>query len=110
MGVSHPEQYQIRFLDKVIVKGRQEPISIYEVLDAEPDLVRNLKWQTLPDFERGLKHYRHQEFTAAQACFKRVLQVNPEDKTAALYLERVHELIGVSLPQNWSGVWVLNQK
>ena len=108
--LSHPEQYQIRFLDKVIVKGKQEPISIYEVLDAEPDLVRNLKWQTLPDFERGLKHYRHQEFTAAQACFKRVLQVNPEDKTAALYLERVHNLVGISLPQNWSGVWVLHQK
>ena len=108
--LSHPEQYQIRFLDKVIVKGRQEPISIYEVLDGEIDLVRDLKWQTLPDFEQGLKHYRHQEFTAAQACFKRVLEVNPEDKTAGLYLERVHELIGVCLPQNWSGVWVLHQK
>jgi two-component system sensor histidine kinase ChiS len=108
--LSHPEQYQIRFLDKVIVKGRQEAISIYEVLDAEPDLVRDLKWQTLPDFARGLKHYRQQEFTAAQACFKRVLQVNPEDKTAGLYLERVHELMGVCLPKNWSGVWVLHQK
>ena len=101
-----PEKYLIRFLDKVIVKGRQEPISIYEVLDSETELVRNLKLQTQPDFEQGLKHYQLQEFTAAQACFKRVLDVNPDDK----YLDRVNDLIGVCLPQNWSGVWVLNQK
>ncbi len=33
--MSNPDQYQIRFLDRAIVKGRNEAISVYEVLDAE---------------------------------------------------------------------------
>ncbi|MCC3509177.1 MAG: response regulator [Microcoleus sp. PH2017_17_BER_D_A] len=104
------EQYQIRFLDRVIVKGKQQPISIYEVLDAETELLREMKLQTQTDFERGLEHYRSHEFKAAKICFYQVLAVNPDDKTAALYLERVNHLIERGVPENWSGVWTLTQK
>ncbi|MCC3407246.1 MAG: response regulator [Microcoleus sp. PH2017_10_PVI_O_A] len=104
------EQYQIRFLDRVIVKGKQQPISIYEVLDGEIELLREMKLQTQTDFERGLEHYRCHEFKAAKICFYQVLAVNPDDKTAALYLERVNNLIERGVPENWSGVWTLTQK
>lgn len=109
-NLTQPEQYQIRFLDRVIVKGKQQPISIFEVLDAETELVRELKLQTQLDFERGLEHYRRHEFRAAKTNFYQVLAVNPEDKTAALYLERVNHLIEKGVPENWSGVWTLTQK
>ncbi|MEG3841493.1 ATP-binding protein [Microcoleus sp. herbarium14] len=109
-NLTHPEQYQIRFLDRVIVKGKQQPISIYEVLDGETELVREMKLQTQPDFERGLEHYRRHEFKAAKTCFYQVLAVNPDDKTAALYLERVNHLIEKGVPENWSGAWTLTQK
>jgi adenylate cyclase len=109
-NLSHPEQYQIRFSDRVIIKGKQQPISIYEVLDGETELVREMKLQTQADFERGLEHYRHHEFKTAKTCFYQVLAVNPDDKTAALYLERVNHLIEKGVPENWSGVWTLTQK
>ncbi|MFS8118708.1 MAG: response regulator, partial [Microcoleus sp.] len=109
-NLTHPEEYQIRFLDRVIVKGKQQPISIYEVLDGETELVREMKLQTQQDFERGLEHYRSQEFKAAKTCFYRVLAVNLDDKTAALYLERLNHLIEKGVPDNWSGVWTLTQK
>jgi len=109
-NLTHPEQYQIRFLDRVIVKGKQQPISIYEVLDAETKLVREMKLQTQQDFTRGLEHYRRHEFKAAKICFYQVLAVNLDDKTAALYLERLNHLIEKGVPENWSGVWTLTQK
>jgi two-component system sensor histidine kinase ChiS len=109
-NLTDPEQYQIRFLDRVIVKGKKEAISIYEVLDGETELVREIKLQTQPDFERGLEHYRRHEFKAGQIYFDRVLAVNAEDKTAALYLERLNHLIKKGVPENWSGVWTLTQK
>ncbi len=109
-NLTHPEQYQIRFLDRVIVKGKQQPISIYEVLDGETELVREMKLQTQPNFKRGLEHYRRHEFKAAKICFYQVLAVNPDDKTAALYLERVNHLIEKGVPENWSGAWTLTQK
>ncbi|NJK66157.1 MAG: response regulator [Microcoleus sp. CSU_2_2] len=109
-NLSQPEQYQIRFLDRVIVKGKQKPISIFEVLDAETELVRALKLQTQLDFERGLEHYRRHEFRASKTSFHQVLAVNPDDKTAALYLERVNHLIEKGVPENWSGAWTLTEK
>ncbi|WP_373537344.1 response regulator [Microcoleus sp.] len=109
-NLTDPEQYQIRFLDRVIVKGKKEAISIYEVLDGETELVREIKLQTQADFEQGLEHYRRHEFKAGQICFDRVLAVNSEDKTAILYLERLNHLIKNGVPENWSGVWTLTQK
>jgi signal transduction histidine kinase/class 3 adenylate cyclase/ActR/RegA family two-component response regulator len=105
-----PEQYQIRFLDRVVVKGKQQPISIFEVLDGETDAVREMKLQTQLDFSRGIEHYLHHELRAAKICFYQVLAVNPDDKTAALYLERVNYLIEKGVPEDWSGVWTLTQK
>lgn len=83
---------------------------MYEVLDAEVEAVRLLKLQTLPDFDRGLQHYSNGELTQAKACFEQVLTVNPLDKTAKLYLERVNQLMEEGVPENWDGVWAFSQK
>jgi class 3 adenylate cyclase/DNA-binding response OmpR family regulator len=108
--LSHPEKYQIRFLDRAIVKGRNEPIAVYEVLDAEVEATRILKLQTQPDFEQGLEFYRGCDLTAAKACFEKVLAVNSLDKTAQLYLERVEILLDKGVPENWNGVWAFSEK
>lgn len=108
--LSHPEHYQIRFLDRAIVKGRNEPIAVYEILDAESDVVRSLKLQTQPDFEQGLESYRTGSLTSAAAHFEKVLAVNPDDKTAKLYLDRVEILTERGIPENWNGVWAFSEK
>ena len=83
---------------------------MYEVLDAEQETIRELKLQTLPDFEQGLKHYCDRELIQAKACFERMVAVNPLDKTAKLYLERINQLVIEGVPNNWSGVWAFAQK
>ncbi len=108
--LSRPEDYQIRFLDRAIVKGRNEPITVYEILDAEAEVMRLLKLQTQPDFEQGLEHYRAGELAHAKANFEKVVAVNTEDKTARLYLERVEILTERGIPDNWNGVWTFNEK
>lgn len=108
--LSHLENYEIRFLDRAIVKGRNEPISVYEVLDAEDEAVRSLKLQTKLDFEQGLEGYRTGDLTSAKAAFEQVLTINPADKTAKLYLERVEILSDRGLPEHWNGVWTFSEK
>ena len=108
--LSNPEKYQMRFLDRVIVKGRSEPIAIYEILDGEVPQIRDLKLQTLSDFENGLENYRCGDCDKAKQYFEKVLAVNKEDKAAALYLERVEELQCNGIPQDWSGVWTMTKK
>ncbi|MBD2579533.1 adenylate/guanylate cyclase domain-containing protein [Oscillatoria sp. FACHB-1406] len=108
--LSHPEKYQIRFLDRATVKGRNEPIGVYEVLNAEIEAKRLLKLQTQPDFEQGLEFYRSCDLTAAKRCFEKVLAVNSSDKTVQLYLERVETLMNKGVPENWNGVWAFSEK
>lgn len=109
-NLTAPEQYQLRFLDRAIVKGRSEPLSIYEVLDAEQEAVRSLKLQTQPDFEQGIKLYCQGDAIAAKTSFEKVLEVNATDKTAQLYLSRVNQLIDQGIPEHWNGVWTFTEK
>jgi adenylate cyclase len=108
--LNDPSQYEIRFLDRATVKGRSEPIFIYEVMDGESEEVKALKFQTRADFEAGLEHYYSQNFVDAKRYFEQVLAVNLADKTAKLYLERVNILLESGVPENWDGVWNFTQK
>ena len=81
-------QYVIRMLDTVMVRGKSKPITAYEVFDGEEAAVIELKMQTLTEFEQGLTHYLQREFAEAIRCFKQVLQIDPQDKAAQIYLSR----------------------
>jgi len=83
-----PAAYKLRFLGKSQVKGRQGLVSIYEVFDADSAQQIEYKLQTKVDWEKALHFYYHNQLTEANLLFQRVLQHNPQDKAAALYLER----------------------
>jgi adenylate cyclase len=108
--LSNPAQYQIRFLDRAIVKGRNEEIAVYEVLDAEAKEICHLKQQTQTDFAQGISCYHNLALTDAKACFEQVLGTNSADKTAKLYLERVEHLLEHGVPENWTEAWAFNEK
>lgn len=94
-----PLQYHIRVIDVVKVKGKTEAVTIYEVYDADPPEMTALKDETRKDFEVGFVLYHSGEFADAQPFFKKVLQVNENDKVAQLYLHRCHEVLGMTMPQ-----------
>ncbi|MDB9517175.1 adenylate/guanylate cyclase domain-containing protein [Roseofilum reptotaenium CS-1145] len=108
---TNADEFQLRFLDRAIVKGRNEAIAVYEVLDAADDTMRELKLKTQPDFEQGLSLYQQKDqLEAARACFEKVIAVNPTDKTALLYLDRIAQLLLKGVPEDWSGVWSFTEK
>ncbi|MBK1988786.1 response regulator [Sphaerospermopsis aphanizomenoides BCCUSP55] len=109
-NLSDVNKYQIRFLDRVVVKGRSEPISVYEVLDAEKEEVRLVKLQTQPDFEQSVEYYRQGNFDKAKTYLEKVLAINPDDKAAHLYLSRVINILRNGKPDNWDGVWQFTEK
>jgi class 3 adenylate cyclase len=109
-NLEQSEKYKIRFLDIVLVKGKQKPISIYEIYDGETQLLQDLKLQTQTDFQQGIEYYKNQEFLAAKGYFEQVLAINPNDITASLYLQRISQLISQGKSNNWTGVWTWTQK
>jgi len=50
------------------------------------------------------------EFIKAMGCLTNVLSVNPDDKTAQLYIERCARFIVQGVPEDWQGIEVMENK
>jgi two-component system sensor histidine kinase ChiS len=105
-----PDQYKHRFVDKVQVKGKKDPVSVHEVFDSDPPPAIKLKEQTKDDFEQGLCLYYDRKFSEASVKFNQVLEKNPEDRAARIYLKRSANYMVNGVPDDWTGVEVLTQK
>jgi two-component system sensor histidine kinase ChiS len=102
-----PDKYKHRFVDKVLVKGKKEPVSVHEVFDGDPQPMVKLKQQTKASFEEGLCLYYGRKFSESSVQFNQVLQKNPEDKAARIYLERSAHYMVTGVPDDWTGVETL---
>ncbi len=80
-----PGRWTFRQLGAVRVKGREDPVSLYELLDpntySEPDALRE-------QFEDALALYHQQEFAAAKEGFEECRALHPEDGPASYYINR----------------------
>jgi two-component system sensor histidine kinase ChiS len=105
-----PDKYKHRFVDKVQVKGKKDPVSVHEVFDSDPQPVVKLKEQTKDDFEQGLCLYYDRKFSEASVKFNQVLEKHPEDRAARIYLKRSANYMVNGVPDDWTGVEVLSHK
>jgi class 3 adenylate cyclase len=110
MYLNNVSQYAIRTIDRVKVKGKSKPITVYEVFDADAPHLFDLKMKTRHDFEIGLTHYRKKVFTTAILCFEQVIHIHPDDKAAHIYLNRCQHWQKVGVPDDWEGVEALHSK
>ncbi|MCI4666547.1 MAG: hypothetical protein MRZ79_00195 [Bacteroidia bacterium] len=102
LNEDHP--FQLRYLGKVLVKGRRQPLDIYECLDACKPKERFQKLQTLDDFEKGLKAYFEKDFGQSAKHFQSVVEKNTEDLAARFYLGKVKDYIEHGVEEQWNGV------
>lgn len=98
------ERYHYRFVDKVLVKGKDTPVTVFEIFDGDPEAVAQLKKDTKEGFEAGLGLYYERKFAEASVRFNQVLEENPEDKAALIYLKRCASYMVQGVPADWTGV------
>jgi PAS domain S-box-containing protein len=108
--LADPNQYRIRFLDKVQVKGKIKPLDLYEVYDADSLKQRNLKKKTQSDYDQAMRLYYAREFAEAQSLLFKVLQHNPADKVAWHHLVQATQLVDEGISEDWTGVTVMTKK
>ncbi|MEP5764891.1 MAG: adenylate/guanylate cyclase domain-containing protein [Halieaceae bacterium] len=104
----HCEDFLYRYIDKVMVKGKDEPIRIYEPLcllkDADEEL---LNLQLL--HEEAMRCYMEQEWEAAERAFE---QIAPgfENKQVEIFLARLQEIQVYPPIGEWDGAYRHTQK
>lgn len=94
-------RFIFREVDRVRVKGKLQPIVMYELMIANTDI--------LPRFEEGLARYRSQEFSAAKAIFDDLASAYG-DGPSRLYAGRCAEYLASPPPADWDGIYIAKSK
>jgi hemerythrin len=95
--LADPNAYQIRFLDRIRVKGKAQPLSIYEVFDNDGEELRELKLESRSLFEQAVSYYHMKDIAKAIPLLHRCNDICPDDLPAHIYLERCYEFQATGL-------------
>ncbi len=102
--------YRAREVDRVIVKGKTEPASVYEILDYHTDeTFPNLR-ECLECFREGVASYRRQQWDRAESAFLEALNHCPGDPLTKIYMQRIAQMRAHPPGDAWNGVWVMQTK
>lgn len=99
-----------RELDLIRVKGKMQPVRIYEVLETTDQGIAAGRQSLIERFEMGLERYRSREFEQARDIFTDILELDPDDGPARLYLQRCERYLQTPPPEDWDGVFVMTTK
>jgi adenylate cyclase len=103
------DDIEVRELDFLRVKGKTQPIRVYELL-ALKNGVSPEKKKTVSLFTEGLALYRDRRFTDATAKFFESLKTSPDDKPSQIYIKRCEQFLAAPPPRDWDGVYVMTSK
>ena len=99
-----------RELDRIKVKGKTQPVSIYELMGFFEDQEKHLELINL--FASALDAYRRMDWPEATEKFEELLNVYPGDGPSTTLLHRCHQFAaGIESPEpGWDGVYEMHTK
>ena len=103
------DAFEYRFLDLVAVKGRAEPVRVYELLGRAGDVPAERR-ELLARYDRGVALYHARQWEEAMALFDELAAAAPDDGPVGLYRRRAQELLAEPPGSDWDGVWIAQTK
>lgn len=104
-----PSDWAFRELDLVRVKGKQEPVAIYEPMGPKDALDPALR-QDLARHRGALKLYRAQQWDAAELEFFQLQQSGRPHRVYELFIERIMYLREHPPGKDWDGAFTFTHK
>jgi adenylate cyclase len=98
-----------RELDRVRVKGKDQPVTIYEPAGIEGD-VDQARLDEIARFELALDHYRKMEWERAEKLLSGLAESSPECTLYRVYLDRIAHLRATPPEAEWDGVFRFTTK
>jgi adenylate cyclase len=106
--------FLFRELDLIRVKGKLQPVTIYELYGRIAELQQDA---TLADVEQrfrlfaeGREFYRQRHWSDAQQSFETVLKRWADDGPSRMYWKRCQEYLFDEPPAAWNGVFTMEHK
>lgn len=108
--------FEARFLDRLTVVGKSEPVAVYELINLKGKLTEN-EQKMLPLFNQAMELYLKTQWDEAKALFEQCAKIErfPETKVnpSKLFIMRCEEFKAnppVAPGEVWDGVYRLTSK
>lgn len=114
----HGDRCIFRYLDRIVVKGKTEPVEVYEIMGLH-DYLSDTHFACKERFEQGIKAYQEQQWDRAIELFKESRELEPfvpNDKSfiytnpSLVYLNRCKVMKENPPTEDWNGVYVMTSK
>jgi adenylate cyclase len=99
-----------RELDLIQVKGKMEPVKVYELLGTiKTELTPNRR-QALELYNEGLRFYHDRKWQEAVAYMQQAYALDPSCYSAQIYSERASLYQITPPPADWNGIFIMTTK
>ncbi len=95
----------LREIDQVKVKGRSQPVKIFELVSRKKESLQPEKLESLLQYNNGLISYRKQDWIQAINYFEKTLSAWSDDGPAKIMIERCEDYQQHPPIQEWDGVF-----
>jgi adenylate cyclase len=106
--------FLFRELDAIRVKGKLDPVTIYELMGKLAELESDPAY---PSFQRRLQLfaqareiYQQRKWQEAQLAFQAILDEWPDEGPSRMYWKRCQEYLFDEPPSSWDGVFTMTHK
>ena len=96
-------------LDLVRVKGKNEPVAIFEPLGHKNDVDKKIS-EELSAYRKALKNFRAQSWDKAELDFFNLNRTNPDRMLYTVYLDRITKYRNEPPGDDWDGVFTHTSK
>jgi adenylate cyclase len=107
-GLKDEQAYTVRELDSVRVKGKKEPVRLFELRRRGPPATEEMP--LIDGYAEGLRLYRAQKFSVARLQFESLLERFPGDGPGTLFMKRCDDMVASPPGEQWDGVFKMEHK
>jgi len=100
----------VRELDLIQVKGKNEPVRVYELLGTLQKELSEEQRQSMEMYSEGLQLYRQRKWDESIAYMQQAASLDPECYPAQIYIQRSGLYKLNPPPSDWNGVFIMTTK
>ena len=100
----------VRELDKTRVKGKTQPVSIFELIGFKQTALDQPLQDFLELYQQGREAYTHMQFEKALQIFEQAADLRPGDRAVTIHLNRTRAYLENPPPVDWDGVHTMTTK
>ncbi|PJZ71552.1 adenylate/guanylate cyclase domain-containing protein [Leptospira perolatii] len=103
-------EVRAREIDTVIVKGKTQPVVLYEVYEADPPEFAAWKDRVKDRLNEGISLYKSKKFRDSFLIFREMYKEHPHDSVVRLYAKRTKLFLKQAPSEDWDGIFRLHRK